>query len=235
MSGISWLNFLTKTSPQATDKALRRKIRLIESNAKCRHLKLICKRTLRQVFICLRPEPLTPPPPTYFTHSMFIHTGMGWGGTVEPERRLEGQHFTQLGRKYQHDWLYLPVYNSAKAAKSPSGSIFLDDDVLFWCQYSLLVHDARPPLRGVEGMATAVSGCVHVSADVNWYVWQWNYIIVVSSVRCSGGKIKVHASPLFAGGVKRLVGLSLEAISQEVDCMCHVMARSRVQSDHVRR
>jgi hypothetical protein len=34
------------------------KIRLIEGNAKCRHLKkLICKGTLRQVFICLRPTP----------------------------------------------------------------------------------------------------------------------------------------------------------------------------------
>jgi hypothetical protein len=33
-----------------------RKFRLIESNAKCRHLKkFTCKWTLRQVFICLRP------------------------------------------------------------------------------------------------------------------------------------------------------------------------------------
>jgi hypothetical protein len=37
----------------------RRQIRLIESNAKCRHLKkFICKGTLRQVFICQRPPPL---------------------------------------------------------------------------------------------------------------------------------------------------------------------------------
>ncbi len=36
-----------------------RKIRLIESNGKCRYLKkLTCKGTLRQVFICLRPPPL---------------------------------------------------------------------------------------------------------------------------------------------------------------------------------
>jgi hypothetical protein len=34
----------------------RRKIRLKESNAKCRHLKkLTCKGSLKQVFICLRP------------------------------------------------------------------------------------------------------------------------------------------------------------------------------------
>ncbi len=38
---------------------LRREIRLIESNAKCRYLKkLACKGTLRQEFICLRPPPL---------------------------------------------------------------------------------------------------------------------------------------------------------------------------------
>jgi hypothetical protein len=36
-----------------THAATRRKIRLIESNAKCRHLKkLTCKGTLLQVFIC---------------------------------------------------------------------------------------------------------------------------------------------------------------------------------------
>jgi hypothetical protein len=36
-----------------------RKIRLIESNAKCRHLKKVTwKGTLRQLFICLRPPPL---------------------------------------------------------------------------------------------------------------------------------------------------------------------------------
>ncbi len=35
----------------------RRKIRLIEGNAKCRHLKkFTCKGTLRQVFISLRPR-----------------------------------------------------------------------------------------------------------------------------------------------------------------------------------
>jgi hypothetical protein len=41
----------------------RRKIRLIEGNAKCRHLKkLTCKGTLRQVFISLRPRTHIPPP-----------------------------------------------------------------------------------------------------------------------------------------------------------------------------
>ncbi len=41
------------------DRPERRKIRLKESNAKCRYLKnLPVKGTLRQVFTCLRPPPL---------------------------------------------------------------------------------------------------------------------------------------------------------------------------------
>jgi hypothetical protein len=41
------------------DTVNHRKIRLIESNAKCCHLKeLSCKGTLLEVFICLRPPPL---------------------------------------------------------------------------------------------------------------------------------------------------------------------------------
>ncbi len=66
--------------------------------------KLTCKGTLRQVFICLRPR--TPPQPPYTLYTcmlILIHTGRG-GGRVEPERRLE---FTKLGRKYQHERLYL--------------------------------------------------------------------------------------------------------------------------------
>jgi hypothetical protein len=36
----------------------------------------------------------------------------GRGGEGKPERRLEGQKFTKLGRKYQHDLLYLQSINS---------------------------------------------------------------------------------------------------------------------------
>jgi hypothetical protein len=46
---------------QGEDKregAYRRKIRMIESNAKCRYLKKLTRKgALRQVFICLRPPP----------------------------------------------------------------------------------------------------------------------------------------------------------------------------------
>jgi hypothetical protein len=44
-----------------------------------------------------------PPPPPYSSIQYTIHTGKGVGGRVEPEIRLEGQQFTKLDRKYQHD------------------------------------------------------------------------------------------------------------------------------------
>ncbi len=68
------------------DTLPRRKIRLIEGNAKCRHLKkLSCKGTLRQVFICRRPR-TTYPPPAQCTHTVYVYKvdlftqGRGEGG-----------------------------------------------------------------------------------------------------------------------------------------------------------
>ncbi len=58
--------------------------RLIEGNAKCRHLKkLTCEGILWQVFICLRPRTLYPP----LTHcvrvySILTHRGKGRGRRV---------------------------------------------------------------------------------------------------------------------------------------------------------
>jgi len=85
----------------------RRKIRFIEGNAKCRHLKKFAYTgTLRQVFICLRPR--TPYRSPLTGHNVYVYTvylftqGRG-GGRVEPERRGEGQQFTKLGRNYQRD------------------------------------------------------------------------------------------------------------------------------------
>jgi hypothetical protein len=42
-------------------------------------------------------------PATHCLYIMYFDTGKGEEGGVEPERRLEGQQFTKLGRKYQHD------------------------------------------------------------------------------------------------------------------------------------
>ncbi len=55
----------------------------------------------------------------------------GEGGGDEPERRLEGPQFTKLGRKYQHDWLYLQSINYDKhLPPSPFTGHFLDDILL---------------------------------------------------------------------------------------------------------
>jgi hypothetical protein len=84
----------------------------------CRHLKkLTCKGTLLQVFICLRLRTPYALPPPYTqcirVYSVPFHTGKGRGG-AEPERRLEGQQFTKLRRKYQHDLLYRQSINFDK-------------------------------------------------------------------------------------------------------------------------
>jgi hypothetical protein len=72
------------------DSLIRRKIRLIESNAKCRYLKkLTCKVTLRQVFYLSEAPnpPMTPyhPPPHYTLYTCAQYTysrreGGGGGG-----------------------------------------------------------------------------------------------------------------------------------------------------------
>jgi hypothetical protein len=67
-----------RNHPAVPHASPRRKIGLIVGNAKCRHLKILtCKGTLRQVFICLRPRTLYPPPPHTHTYSQ---QGGGGGG-----------------------------------------------------------------------------------------------------------------------------------------------------------
>ncbi len=46
-------------------------------------------------------------PATHCLYILYFDTGKGGVGGVEPERRLEELQFTKLGRKYQHDRLYL--------------------------------------------------------------------------------------------------------------------------------
>ncbi len=83
------------------------KDKAIEGNVKCRHLKtLTCKGPCGRCLSVWCSEPHTPPPPSHGirVYSLLIHTG--GEGRVEPERRLERQQFTKLGRKYQ---LYLLI------------------------------------------------------------------------------------------------------------------------------
>ncbi len=82
----------------------------IERSAKCRHLKKIPVKGLcaTGVYLSEAQNPIPPPPPHTHTlcrciqYNLFTQEG-GEGGRVEPERRLKGQQFTKLDRKYQHD------------------------------------------------------------------------------------------------------------------------------------
>ncbi len=105
----------------------RIKIRLIESNAKCCHLKkLICKGTLRQLFICLKPRtPYNPPP---HLHSVYVYTYTQGRGEGETWTREKGRGVTvhQAGSKIP-TWLTVsPVYKfwQTPATNSLNWSIF---------------------------------------------------------------------------------------------------------------
>jgi hypothetical protein len=58
------------------------------------------------VFLSDAQKPIPSPPPyTLHTCTLYTYSRENWvgGGESEPERRLEEQQFTRLGRKYQHD------------------------------------------------------------------------------------------------------------------------------------
>ncbi len=68
---------------------------------------------------------------TVYVYTVYLSHKEG-GGRFEPEKRLEEQQFTKLGRKYQHDWLYLQSINSDKyLLQVPLQVKFLDDEIFF--------------------------------------------------------------------------------------------------------
>ncbi len=82
------------------------------------------------------------PPMTSYPHlhtvyvytCILINTGKGEeGGRDEPERRLEGQLFTKLGRNYQHDWMYLQSINCDNHL--PQSPFTGHENILLWCLY----------------------------------------------------------------------------------------------------
>jgi hypothetical protein len=89
------------------------------------------------LYVC-GPEPHTPPPaytlytciPVYSIRT-YSHREWGEGGSVEPQRKGEGQQFTKLGLKYQQYCLYLQSIKFDKhLPQSPfTGHFFADNDV----------------------------------------------------------------------------------------------------------
>ncbi len=77
---------------------------------------------IRGILLCGGSLVIWPAYPTYtlYTCIQVLYTSShreregGEGEEIEPERRLEGQRFTKLGRKKQHDWLSLQPINSDK-------------------------------------------------------------------------------------------------------------------------
>ncbi len=123
-SEFSYFCILLQYFQSFGDNSSRRKIRLIESNAKCRQLKKFTgKATFRQVFLlsevppllgfCLRLSSNFVGFESVQIQSVKLLQNMGVGGG-ELEKRLEGQYFTKLGRKYQHNWLHHQSINSNK-------------------------------------------------------------------------------------------------------------------------
>ncbi len=64
------------------------------------------------VYLSEAQNPISPLSPldTVYVYTIYYsisHREGGQGKRVEPERRLEGQQFRKLGRKYLRYWLYL--------------------------------------------------------------------------------------------------------------------------------
>ncbi len=96
------------------EEGKRRKIRLIEGNAKCRRLKyLTCIGTLQQVFICLRPHPL-------------LDSWLGWSSNVEGSESGQMQSVQLLQNMVSNRTLY--------PTPSPLHTVYV---------YSILIHTGK--------------------------------------------------------------------------------------------
>jgi hypothetical protein len=107
------------------------------------------------------PQQDSTPPPSLILYIILYCTltrGRG-GGRVEPETRLEGQQLTKLGRKYQHDWLYLQSINSDKHLPQN----------LFTGQFFRWRHFALVSIKSL------VHGAVDIDIAIHSYAWLQGY------------------------------------------------------------
>jgi hypothetical protein len=114
----------------------RRRTRLIESDAKCRHLKkLTCKGTLQQVFICLRLRISPPPLHIVYVNTVYLFTdGRGGGGELslrEGQRRNSSQSWVEKANMIDCISSLSTLINTCR--KVPLQGNFLDDNILPWC------------------------------------------------------------------------------------------------------
>ncbi len=128
------------------------KIRLIEYNAKCRRLnKLTCKRTLREVFICLRHRTLYPLPPytlyTYIQYSYSLREGVEEGRVFLTREKVRGATVHRAGSKIP-TWLTVsPVCKRDKhLLQSPFTGKFLLKTTLY-CDVFLALKRQRAKKR----------------------------------------------------------------------------------------
>jgi hypothetical protein len=114
-TGAEKSTYTSYTSCEVSEKWVytvrRKKIRLMEGNKKGRQLKSWpVKDFAAGVYLLEAQNPIPPPPHTVYVYPVYLFTqGKGGGGRggFEPERRLEEQQFTKLGRT----WLTIsPVY-----------------------------------------------------------------------------------------------------------------------------
>ncbi len=112
-----------------------RKIRLIESTAKCRHLKNLPVKRLCGSRLSVW-GPIPPPPPTLYTvyvHIVYLFTqGRLEVGECCTREKYRGATVYKAGSKIP-TWLTVSQVYNTPAAKSLYRSIFLDDDNLLCC------------------------------------------------------------------------------------------------------
>ncbi len=78
--------------------------------------------------------------------------------TLASERRLAGQQFTKLGRKHQHDWLYLQSIN-----------YIVKTTFRVWCLYSYLVHGEPLDYRARACAPSHEDGSRNKSGAERWH------------------------------------------------------------------